>query len=74
MCTYTTCTWSNEHTQVFTPKWTLVAGGALVGYATDWAALKVMFEPVDPWRPKCGPLSPNRYLRTRDAYGLVHVA
>lgn len=37
---------------VYTPKWSLVAGGALVGYATDYAALKVMFEPVNPWRPK----------------------
>lgn len=37
---------------VFTPKWSLVAGGALVGYATDYAALKVMFEPVEAWRPQ----------------------
>jgi hypothetical protein len=37
---------------VYTPKWSLVAGGALVGYATDYAALKVMFEPVNPWKPR----------------------
>jgi len=27
--------------------WTLALGGALVGYATDWFALKILFEPVE---------------------------
>mmetsp|Transcript_26832 Transcript_26832/g.41950 ORF Transcript_26832/g.41950 Transcript_26832/m.41950 type:complete len:396 (-) Transcript_26832:233-1420(-) len=35
---------------VWNPKWSLAAGGALVGYVTDWVALKVMFEPVEPWK------------------------
>jgi uncharacterized membrane protein YheB (UPF0754 family) len=30
--------------------WTLTAGGALVGYATNWLALKCIFEPVEPTR------------------------
>ena len=33
---------------VWNPPWTLAAGGAFVGYATNWLALKIMFEPVDP--------------------------
>lgn len=28
--------------------WTLAVGGALVGYITDWFALKILFEPVEP--------------------------
>ena len=32
------------------PRWTLVAGGAAVGYVTNWIALKVMFEPVVPFK------------------------
>jgi uncharacterized membrane protein YheB (UPF0754 family) len=28
--------------------WSLPLGGALVGYLTDWFALKIMFEPVNP--------------------------
>jgi hypothetical protein len=33
---------------VWDPWWSLAVGGALVGYATDWLALKLMFEPVNP--------------------------
>lgn len=33
--------------------WTLPAGGAVVGYITNWVALKLIFEPVDP--VKIGP-------------------
>ena len=33
---------------VWDPWWSLAAGGALVGYVTDWFALKIMFEPVEP--------------------------
>merc|ERR1719359_1319801 len=33
--------------------WTLPAGGAIVGYLTNWIALKWIFEPVDP--VKIGP-------------------
>lgn len=33
--------------------WTLPAGGAIVGYITNWVALKLIFEPVDPM--KIGP-------------------
>ena len=33
---------------VWSPWWSLAAGGALVGYVTDWFALKIMFEPVEP--------------------------
>lgn len=35
---------------LWSPKWTLTAGGAAVGYMTNLVALKVMFEPVEPWR------------------------
>lgn len=33
--------------------WTLTAGGAIVGFATNWLALKCIFEPVEPtkWGP-----------------------
>ena len=30
--------------------WTLAAGGAVVGYLTNWIALKLIFEPIDPVR------------------------
>jgi len=30
--------------------WTLTAGGAVVGYITNWLALKCIFEPVNPTR------------------------
>lgn len=33
--------------------WTLPAGGAVVGYITNWLAIKLIFEPVDP--VKLGP-------------------
>eukprot|EP00667_Euglena_gracilis_P003347 EG_transcript_3355 len=35
---------------VWDPAWSLAAGGAIVGYLTNWAGIKVMFEPVVPWR------------------------
>ena len=35
--------------------WTLVIGGSLVGYATNWLALKLIFEPVYP--TKFGPFT-----------------
>jgi hypothetical protein len=35
--------------------WTLPAGGAIVGYLTNWIALKWIFEPVDP--VKIGPVT-----------------
>jgi hypothetical protein len=28
--------------------WTLTIGGAIVGYLTNWIALKCIFEPVEP--------------------------
>ena len=30
--------------------WTLAVGGAVVGYLTNWLALKLIFEPVEPTR------------------------
>eukprot|EP00854_Cymbomonas_tetramitiformis_P021119 gene21119-25358_t len=33
--------------------WTLPIAGALVGYATNWIAIKLLFEPADP--TPCGP-------------------
>lgn len=33
---------------IYDRPWTLPAGGAIVGYATNWIALKLIFEPVDP--------------------------
>jgi len=30
------------------PWWSLALGGAIVGYVTDWFALKIMFEPIEP--------------------------
>lgn len=33
---------------IFPQPWTLIFGGALVGYATDFFALKILFEPVEP--------------------------
>lgn len=43
--------------------WTLAAGGALVGYLTNWIALKLIFEPVEPIR--LGPLSLQGLFLTR---------
>ncbi|CAM9630507.1 unnamed protein product, partial [Discosporangium mesarthrocarpum] len=45
--------------------WTLPAGGAIVGYLTNWLALKLIFEPVDP--VKVGPLMiQGLFLRRQD--------
>lgn len=33
---------------VYDKPWILPAGGALVGYLTNWLAIKLIFEPVDP--------------------------
>ena len=30
--------------------WTRAVGGAVVGYLTNWLALKLIFEPVEPTR------------------------
>jgi uncharacterized membrane protein YheB (UPF0754 family) len=35
---------------VYERAWTLAAGGAIVGYLTNWIALKLIFEPVEPTR------------------------
>ena len=35
---------------VYERAWTLAAGGAIVGYLTNWIALKLIFEPVEPQR------------------------
>lgn len=36
-------------TWIFAPKpWTLPVAGALVGYATNWIAIKLLFEPAEP--------------------------
>ena len=35
---------------VYPKGWTLPAGGAVVGYITNWIALKWIFEPLDPTR------------------------
>jgi len=36
--------------------WVLSVGGALVGYITNWVAIKLIFEPVEPTRLKIGPI------------------
>jgi uncharacterized membrane protein YheB (UPF0754 family) len=42
--------------------WTLSIGGGIVGLATNWLALKWIFEPVDPWQ--VGPfLLQGKFLR-----------
>lgn len=33
---------------VYDKPWILPAGGAVVGYLTNWLAIKLIFEPVDP--------------------------
>lgn len=38
---------------VYDKPWILPAGGAVVGYLTNWLAIKLIFEPVDP--VKVGP-------------------
>lgn len=43
--------------------WTLTAGGAVVGYITNWAALKCIFEPVEP--TKIGPFTIQGLFLTR---------
>jgi hypothetical protein len=40
---------------VFPQNWTLPIGGAVVGYLTNWIALKGIFEPINP--VKLGPFS-----------------
>ena len=46
---------------VYERAWTLAAGGAIVGYLTNWVALKLIFEPVEPTRERKVGL-----LRTRE--------
>ena len=36
--------------------WTLPAAGALVGYATNWIAIKLLFEPAEPYNVGIGDL------------------
>ena len=43
--------------------WTLAAGGAVVGYLTNWIALKLIFEPIEPIR--FGPWSLQGLFLTR---------
>lgn len=38
---------------LYPKNWTLPAGGAIVGYITNWIALKWIFEPIEP--TKIGP-------------------
>ncbi|KAH8054718.1 hypothetical protein JL722_8665 [Aureococcus anophagefferens] len=45
--------------------WTLALGGAFVGFATDWAALKILFSPVEP--RKIGPLTVQGLFLRRQA-------
>ncbi|KAH8072216.1 hypothetical protein JL720_11258 [Aureococcus anophagefferens] len=45
--------------------WTLSLGGAFVGFATDWAALKILFSPVEP--RKIGPLTVQGLFLRRQA-------
>ena len=33
---------------VYPASWTLPVGGAVVGYITNWIALKYIFEPLEP--------------------------
>ena len=40
---------------LFPANWTLPVGGAVVGYITNWIALKNIFEPVNP--VKLGPFT-----------------
>ena len=40
---------------LFPANWTLPVGGAVVGYITNWIALKNIFEPVNPI--KLGPFT-----------------
>lgn len=35
--------------------WFMAVGGLVVGYATNWIAVKLIFRPIDPW--KLGPLT-----------------
>ena len=35
--------------------WVLPVGGALVGYITNWVAIKLIFEPVEPVQVSSGP-------------------
>jgi uncharacterized membrane protein YheB (UPF0754 family) len=40
---------------IFPQNWTLPIGGAVVGFLTNWIALKGIFEPINPVR--LGPFS-----------------
>ena len=48
---------------VWDPWWSLAVGGALVGYATDWLALKLMFEPVEPVKLPFGFVLHGAFIR-----------
>lgn len=50
--------------------WTLPAGGAVVGYITNWLAIKLIFEPVDP--VKLGPfVLQGLFLKRQDEVGTL---
>ena len=53
--------------------WTLPAAGALVGYVTNWIAIKLLFEPAEPY-PIAGPivlqgLFESRQIEVSDEFG-----
>jgi len=54
---------------VWDPWWSLAIGGALVGYATDWLALKLMFEPVNPVRLPGGAVLHGAFLKRQKEVG-----
>jgi len=35
---------------IFPRNWTLPLAGSLVGYVTNWIAIKLVFDPVEPWQ------------------------
>ena len=41
---------------VYPASWTLPVGGAVVGYITNWIALKYIFEPLEPTKVQIIPL------------------
>lgn len=52
--------------------WTLPVAGAIVGYATNWIAIKLLFDPVEP--VQCGPivvqgLFESRQVEVSDEFG-----
>ena len=60
-------------TWAIAPKpWTLPVAGAIVGYATNWVAIKLLFDPVEP--VQVGPivvqgLFESRQVEVSDEFG-----